>query len=246
MSSYPPSTLAYLLHTQLLDSFLSFSISSTSSTFTISSTDASSPLSVASLVSSTSTVQLPPISSLLTTTASTNPSDFFFSSISSCDDTPHSFSSPQRCSRHFSQSSTIFCRRKKPRRPRRPQLPLDRIGPPVRRLVHTSVYKQKTAQYIDALKLYETHLDEIIQQTTLELDNINNTIPPSKLRKFESTQSKPRHLSPLNIQIPSHSCPNYHYYFQCNTPIVHMYQSNTHSILLYLPSLFPRINSHSY
>ena len=56
---------------------------------------------------------------------------------------------------------------------------LEGIGPPVRRLVHTAVYKEKIAQYIDALKLYETHLDELIQQTTLELDNINNT-PPFK------------------------------------------------------------------
>ena len=91
---------------------------------------------------------------------------------------------------------------KKQRHPRRPQLPLDGIGPPVRRLVITAVYKQKLAQYIDALKLYETHLNELFQQNTLDLDNINNKLPPSKLRKFESTQSKTRHLSPLNIQIP--------------------------------------------
>ena len=50
---------------------------------------------------------------------------------------------------------------KKPRHPRRPQLPLDGIDPPVRRLVHTAVHKQKLAQYIDALKLYETHLDDL-------------------------------------------------------------------------------------
>ena len=71
MSSYPPSTLAYPLLNQLLDSFLPFSVSSTSSTFALPSSDASPPLSVASLVSSTSAVQLPPVSSLLTTTAST-------------------------------------------------------------------------------------------------------------------------------------------------------------------------------
>ena len=67
--------------------------------------------------------------------------------------------------------------RRKPRHPRRPQPPFDRIGPPVRRLVHTAVYKQKIAQYIDALKLYERHLDELINQTTFELDNLNNALP---------------------------------------------------------------------
>ena len=64
--------------------------------------------------------------------------------------------------------------KRKPRHPRRPQPPFDGIGPPVRRLAHTAVYKQKIAQYIDALKLYEKHLDELINQTTLELDNLNN------------------------------------------------------------------------
>ena len=248
MSSYPPSTLAYPLLNQLLDSFLPFSVSSTSSTFALSSTYTSSPLSVASLVSSTSAVQLPPVSSLLTTTASTT-----LPVLSSSLQPPVSMTDPTlslhpkdevATSPNLQQYSAVRqltndLQRKKPRHPRRPQLPLDGIGPHVRRLVHTAVYKQKLAQYIDALKLYETHLDELIQQTTLELDNINNKLPPSKLRKFKSTQSKTRHLSPFNIQIPSHNCSNYHNYFQCNTPIVHIYQSNTHSILLYPPSLFP-------
>ena len=227
MSSYPPSTLAYPLLSQLLDSFLPFSVSSTSSTFTLSSTDASSPLSVASLVSSTPTAQLPPISNLLTTTASTTLPVLSSSLQSPVAMTVHTSSLHPKdavaTSLNLQQYSAVRqltndLQRKKPRHPRRPQPPLDEIGPPVRRLVHTAVYKQKIAQYIDALKLYETHLDELIHQTTLELDNINNTLPPSKLSKFKSTQSKPRHLSPLNIQIPSHNCPNYHNYFQCNTP----------------------------
>ena len=235
MSSYPPSTLAYPLLNQLLDSFLPFPVSSTSSTFTLSSIDTSSTLSstssqttsVASLVSSTSAVQLPLISSLSTTTASTTLpvlSTSLQTPVSMTDPTP--FLHPKDAvatSPNLQQYSAVRqltndLQLKKPRHPRRPQLPLDRIGPPVRRLVHTAVFKQKLAQYIDALKLYETHLDELIQQTTLELDNINNKLPPSKLRKFKLTQWKTRHLSPLNIQIPSHNCSNYHNYFQCNTP----------------------------
>ena len=70
MSSYPPSTLAYPHLNQLLDSLLPISVSSTSSTFTLSSIADSSPLPVASLDSSTPPAQLPPISYLLTTTAS--------------------------------------------------------------------------------------------------------------------------------------------------------------------------------
>ena len=235
MSSYPPSTLAYPLLNQLLDSFLPFPASSTSSTFTLPSIDASSTSSsissqtttVTSLVSSTSTVHLPPISSLLTTTASTTLPVISSSLQSSIEMTDLTSSlhpkdavatSPNLQQYSAVRQLTNDLQRKKPRHPRRPQPPLDGIGPPVRRLVHTAVYKQKIEQYIDALKLYETHLDELIQQTTLELDKINNTLPPSKLRKFKSPQSKPRHLSPLSIQIPSHNCSNYHNYFQCNNP----------------------------
>ena len=236
MSSYPPSTLAYPLFNQLLDSFLPFPASSTSSTFTLPSIDASSSSSsissqtttVTSLVSSTSPVHLwPPISSLLTTIASTTLpviSSSLQSPVEMTDLTSSLYpkdavaTSPNLQQYSAVRQLTNDLQRKKPRHPRRPQPPLDGIGPPVRRLVHTAVYKQKIAQYIDALKLYETHLDELIQQTTLELDEINYTLPPSKLRKFKSPQSKPRHLSPLSIQIPSHNCSNYHNYFQCNTP----------------------------
>ena len=66
---------------------------------------------------------------------------------------------------------------KKPKHPRRPPLPSDVIGKPVRRLVHTVVYKQKLNQYIDALKLYEKHIDELIEQTTFELNKTNKKTP---------------------------------------------------------------------
>ena len=66
--------------------------------------------------------------------------------------------------------------------------------------------------------MYEKHSDELIYQTTLQLDIINNTLPPSKLRKFKSRPFTPRPLSPLTIQIPSHNCCNYNNYIQCTTP----------------------------
>ena len=199
MPSYPPSTLAYPLLHQLLDSLLQFPVSSTSSTFTLPSIDTSSTLSptsspttlptavsVTSLVSSTSAVPMPPISSLLNTTASTTPPVLFSSLPTPVSTTePNIFLHPKDAvatSPNLQQYSAVRqltndLQLKKPRHPRRPQLPPDGIGKPVRRLVHTVVYKQKLAQYIDALKLYEKHLDELIQQTTFELDKNNNKLP---------------------------------------------------------------------
>ena len=248
MSDYPLSALAYPLLNQLLDSLLPFPVSSTSSTFTRSTMDTPSSLSVASLVSSNSTVQSPPSSSLVTTTPSL-PLPVLSSSLPPPvvmtdstlplhpQDAVATSPNPQQYSavRQLTNDLQI----PKPRHPRRPQLPPDGIGPPVRRLVHTAVYKQKLAQYINALKLYETHLDEHIYQTTLELDIINNKLPPSKLRKFKSPQFKNRSLSPLHIQIPSHNCSNYHNYIQCIAPhCTHVpVKYTTHSPLP--PSLFP-------
>ena len=241
MSSYPSSTLAYPHPNQLLDSLVSISVSSTSSTFTLSSVVDSSPLPATTLDSSTSSDQLPSISStssnqlpsittLLTTTAAI-PLPVLSPLQSSIKSTPSMtesslFLHPQDAvatSPNLQQYSAVRqltgdLQKRKPRHPRRPQPPFDGIGPPVRRLVHTAVYKQKIAQYIDALKLYEKHLDELINQTTLELDKLNNTLPPSKLRKFKLPQLQYKHISPLNIQIPSHNCSNYHNYSQCHAP----------------------------
>ena len=259
MTSYPPSTLAYPLLNRLLDSFLPFPVSSTSSTFTllIDATSSSSPTSssttlptvasVTSLVSSTSAVPLPPISSVLNTTASTT-SPVLSSSISSPVSTtqPTLFLHPKDAvatSPNLQQYSAVRqltrdLQQKKPRHPRRPQLPPNGIGKPVRRLVHTVVYKQKLTQYIDALKIYEQHLDELIKQTYLELNKIiNNKLPPSKLSKFKSPQPKTKQLSPLSIQIPSHNCYNYHNCFPCNNHhCSHVpFQYTTHSHLPPLP-----------
>ena len=249
MSDYPSSSLAYPLLNQLLDSLTPFPVSSTSSTFTLSTMDTS--LSVASSsdtslsvtssssssVSSTPTIQ-PPLSSLVTTTtlqpplsslATTTPSLQIpvISSlphptllpISTIPLHPHDAVATSHNLQQYSavRQLTHDLQIKKTRHPKRPQLS-NGNGPPVRRLVHTVVYKQKLSQYIDALKLYEKHLDELIYQTTLQLDIINNTLPHSKLRKFKSPPFTHRPLSPLTIQIPSHNCCHYNNYIQCTTP----------------------------
>ena len=249
MSEYPSSSLAYPLLNQLLDSLTPFPVSSTASTFTLSTMDTSSSVvsstntsssvtssSSSSSVSSTSTLQ-PPLSSLVTTTTLQPP----LSSLTTTPSLPLPVMSslphptvlplstpplhPQDAvatAPNLQQYSAVRqltndLQIKKPRHPKRPQLSTGN-HPPVRRLVHTVVYKQKLAQYIDALKLYEKHLDELIYQTTLQLDIINNTLPPSKLRKFKSPPFTHRPLIPLTIQIPSHNCCNYNNSIRCTTP----------------------------
>ena len=59
---------------------------------------------------------------------------------------------------------------RKSRHPKRPQLLPGKAGTPVRRIVHTAVYKQKLYQYNQALKQYEDHINELLKQTTAELD----------------------------------------------------------------------------
>ena len=221
MTTYPPSTLAYPLLNQLLDSSLPFPVSSTSSTFTLptvatpsssfpSSSSSASPTVVSvtssNVASVTSVVSLSPISSFVNTTAS-NTSAPTASNTSASTTSPvlsSSISSPVSSiespfflhpkdavatSPHFQQYSAVRqltrdLQQKEPKHPRRPHLPSDIIDKPVRRLVHTVVYKQKLNQYIDALKLYEKHIDELIEQATFELDKINDKPPLSKLRKF--------------------------------------------------------------
>ena len=244
MTSYPPSTLTYPLLNQLLDSSLPFPVSSTSSTFTlptVATTSSSFPISsssasptVVSVISSnvasvTSDVSLPPISSFVHTTASNTSASTISPVLSSISSPVSSIESPfflhpkdaVATSPHFQQYSAVRqltrdVQQKKPKHPRRPSLPSDVIGKPIRRLVHTVFYKQKLNQYIDALKLYEKHIDELIEQTTFELNKINNKPLPSKLRKLKTPQ--PIQLSPLSIQIPSHNCYNHYNCFSYNTP----------------------------
>ena len=245
MSDYPPSSCAYPLLNQLLDSLLPLPVSSTSSTFTLSTMDTSLPvasssntsLSVASSsatslpvasssspsVSSTPTLQ-PPLSSFVTTTSSLPIP--VISGTSNIPLHPHDAVATAPNLQQFSavRQLTHDLQIKKPRHPKRPQLSSHGTGPPVRRLVHSVIYKQKLSQYIDALKMYEKHLDELIYQTTLQLDIINHTLPPSKLRKFKSPPFTTRPLSPLTIQIPSPNCSNYNNSIQCTTLIVPMSQ----------------------
>ena len=239
--------MAYPLLNQLLDSLLPLPVSSTSSTFTLSTmatslsvaSSSNTSLSVASSsntslsvaspssssVSSTPTLP-PPLSSLVTTTSSLQipvisslPHPTFLTT-SNIPLHPHDAVATSPNLQQFSavRQLTHDLQIKKPRHPKRPQLSSYGTNPPVRRLVHSVIYKQKLSQYIDALTMYEKHLDELIYQTTLQLDIINNTLPPSKLRKFKSRPFTPRPLSPLTIQIPSHNCCNYNNYIQCTTP----------------------------
>ena len=222
MTSYPPSTLTYPLLNQLLDSSLPFPVSSTSSTFTLpivaatssslpsSSSSASStvvPVISSNVASVTSAVSLLPISSSVNTTASNTPVSTPLPVLSSISSPVSSIQSPfflhpkdaVATSPHFQQYSAVRqltrdLQQKKPKHPRRLHLPSDIIHQPVRRLVHTVVYKQKLNQYIAALKLYEKHIDELIEQTTFELDKINNTPP------FPNCENLKR-LSPYNYPL---------------------------------------------
>ena len=267
MTSYPSSTLAYPLLNQLLDSSLPFPVSSTSSTFTlptVAATSSSFPSSSSSasstavsvipsnVASVTSAVSLSPISSSVNTTASNTSASTTLPMLSSSISSPVSSIKPPfflhpkdavATSPHFQQYSAVRqltrdLQQKKPKHPRRLHLPSDIIHQPVRRLVHTVVYKQKLNQYIDALKLYEKHIDELIEQTTFELVKINNKPP------FPSCENLKR-LSPYNyplslfkslliiaviIIIVSPLIPS----------IVHMFLSTMLCIHIFLPLHLPR------
>ena len=127
---------------------------------------------------------------------------------------------------------------KKPKHPRRPQLPSNVIGQPVRRRVHTVVYKQKLNQYIDAPKLNEKHINELIEQTTFELNKINKP-PPFQIEKIRnasahtiipSIYSNPLPIIAIIITIAS----------PIVLPIVHMFLSTMLFIHIFLPLHLPR------
>ena len=161
MTSYPPSTLAYPLLTQLLDSSLPFPVSFTSSTFTlptIAATSSSSPIAsssasstVASVISSnvasiTSAVSLSAIPFFVNTTASNTSASTTLPVLSSISSPISSIESsfflhPKDAvatSPHFQQYSAVRqltrdLQQKKPKHPRRPHLPSDIFQQPVRR-----------------------------------------------------------------------------------------------------------------
>ena len=249
-SSYPPSTVAYPLLNQLLDSLMPLPVPSTASTFTltpmpVSSCDAAittTSLPVSSVTATTSTFTLPPISSLMSATVQTSfsPSHSSSSNLSPSSSNTAALPSsntaalplpllPQDAlatSPHLQQYSAVRqlthdLQLRKPRHPKRPQLPAGEAGTSVRRIVHTAVYKQKLFQCNQTLKLYEDRIDELLQQTTTDFDKIINIKlqpPHSKLRKFQHPAYKIPQLSPLRIQIPSHNCNNCSDSFQCYTP----------------------------
>ena len=98
-------------------------------------------------------------------------------------------------SAHLHQFSAIAIsaniQQRKPRHPKRPQLPPRETGTPTKRIVHTAVYKQKLTQNNDALKLHEllTHqaveLSKIIQKVNTLATHFQ-TPSQSKLSKFNS------------------------------------------------------------
>ena len=164
-SSYPPSTVAYPLLFQLLNSMLPVPVFSTSSTFTWLSS------SVSSATTTTSTSTLLPISSLMSTDVQISPPPFrrFFPPSFRPLQTQHfllcrKMLSPRLHTWNYILPSVTSCfathdlQQRKPRHPKRPQLLPGEAGTPVRRIVHTAVYKQKLHQYNKTLKLYENYI----------------------------------------------------------------------------------------
>ena len=94
-------------------------------------------------------------------------------------------------SSHLQQYSAVRqltndLQQRKPRHPKRPQLPPGEAGTPVRKIVHTTVCKQKLNQYNHTLELFEIHIDELLKQTTAELDNIITNVD-SIVNKLQPT-----------------------------------------------------------
>ena len=152
-------------------------VSSTSSTFTLPSLPVSSR-DVATTTTSTST--LPPISSLMSTAVRISPiqSSSIIPSSSSCTtNLPFLPQAAVATSSHLQQYSAVRqltsdLQQRNSRNAKRPQLPPGEAGTPVRRIVHTAIYKHKLNQYNYTLKLYENHINELLKQTTAELDKI--------------------------------------------------------------------------
>ena len=152
--------MAYTKLYRLLDSLLSFPVSSTSSTFTQST---SSITSLVYATTTTSSSTLPPISSL---TVVFSPVQCSSSSIPPL---------PLLLKAHLQQFSAVRqftndLQQRTPRHPKRPQLPPGDAGSPIQRSVHTAVYKQELSRYNKELKIYENYIDEFLSKQTAELD----------------------------------------------------------------------------
>ena len=194
-SPHPPSTVAYHLLNQLLDSLMPLPVSSTASTFTLTSMPVSSgdaattttSLPVSSATATIHTSTLPPISSLIAAAVQTSSSPNHSSSSNLHPSSSKTTALPLlpqdavATSPHLQQYSAVRqithdLQLRKPRHPKPPQLPPDEVGTPVRRIVHTAVYIQQLHQNNQTLKLYEDHIDELLKQTTAELDKFVNNV----------------------------------------------------------------------
>ena len=63
-------------------------------------------------------------------------------------------------------------KKKKPRHPKRPQLPPGEAGTPTKRIVHIAVYKPKLQQKNNYIKFYEQFLNQLLVEQAAELDII--------------------------------------------------------------------------
>ena len=192
--------MAYPLLNQMLDSLLPVPVSSSATAFTLP------PLPVSSrdtATTTTSTSTLPPISSLMSTAVQTSPpssqtSSTLPSASSSTTLLPLLPHDAVATSSHLQQYDavrrfTTDLQQRKPRHPKRFQLPQGEAGTPVRRVVHTAMNKQNLNQYNNTLKVYENYFDELLKQTTAELNKIITNVhsvakklkptPVSKLRR---------------------------------------------------------------
>ena len=164
--------MASPLLNQLLDSLLPVPVSSTSSTFTLL------PLPISSRDTPTTTT-----SYLTSTAVQTSPrpiqssSSTLTSSSSSTTTLPLLPQDAVATSSYLQQYAAVRqltndLQQKKPRHPKCPQLPPGEEGTPVIRIVHTAIYKQSFNQCHNTLKPHENYIDEVLNQTTAELDKI--------------------------------------------------------------------------
>ena len=190
---YPPSTVAYRHVNKILDALLSEPVFLTLSTFTLPTSTVMSTTSATTISSS----PFPPISLKLS---------------SATIHAAHSTAAPlpllpedavARLSHHQQLSVvrqlTQDLQQRKPRHPKRPQLPPGEAGTLTKRIVDTAIYKQKLNHHKNALKLYELYNNQLLYEQATELDKITNIVNaivnksqiPSKSAKFKSSLTIP-------------------------------------------------------
>ena len=123
---------------------------------------------------------------------------------------------------------------------KRPQLPPHEAGTPMKRIVHTTVYKQKLTQYNNALKQNEHFINQLLCEQATELnkiiDNVDATVnklqSPPQLTKFKSSTCKSSQMTPLRIHITPNNCHNccQCYHIRCSH-LPHNYCHNSSFLL---------------